>query len=249
MRTINNLTRILLILSVFACSETNKKSHDQNIEQKINSKYNVSLEPYYSDNGFIEFIILEGHRISEIPYEITKLDSLNHLRIDRLNISQLPEWISSLKALKYLYLIYVPLNEYPTFLDKNKKIEELCIAGSEINKLPDIINFPELKVLRLEESPFIALPLIKRNENQEALSLFIKKTDITEIPSEYNTYSIKKIYIDDNRKLDHMDNLFGTYDSLKEVNIGYRGHTKFPMESFKKCYNLEVLSLTDQGLW
>ncbi|WP_157491371.1 hypothetical protein, partial [Flammeovirga sp. SJP92] len=248
MHIISKLLSVILIL-MMSCTHKNKDTHDKKIEKSINDKYNIELKPSYNENGFIEFIMLDGYKINEIPFEITDLDSLNHLRIDGVKLSLLPEWVTEIDQLRYLYLIDVPLVEFPSNLQKANIIENFCLSGSNITELPSEFNFPKLKILRLTNSPFINLPLINRNSDQEALTLYLKKTNITEIPKEYSKYQIRRFSIEDNRKLDHMDNLFGTYDSLKEVNIGYRGHTKFPMESFKKCYNLEVLSLTDQGLW
>ncbi|NME66760.1 leucine-rich repeat domain-containing protein [Flammeovirga aprica] len=242
---INIIRKVISIFFVilFGCSSN---INDQKLVEEINNKYNTKLAYKSNEQGNVYSITLSSH-FDTIPNEIQGFNNLEYLFMNWLNNKTVPQWIKNFDRLKKITFINVPLQSFPIQVLELDSLEHIGFKGNNIEYLPDSICLENFSSLFLSNMKVRNLPLLKNN--QKPKFLFISKTDISEIPTEYSTYEISKISIEDNRKLDHMDNLFGTYDSLKEVNIGYRGHTKFPMESFKKCYNLEVLSLSDQGLF
>ncbi|NME66757.1 leucine-rich repeat domain-containing protein [Flammeovirga aprica] len=241
-------TKLLFIFMVLfiSCESTTYK--DQETFRLINKKYNAKLNTSYHKGDTITGLRIYGRYFSELPKEIMDFEYLKALRIDGVNIKKLPDWIKELKQLKTVTIVDVPFNSFPEELLELDSMEHFSFNGNELKELPSELHFENLKSIYLSELKIQKLPLLYFN-SKEGMSVILRKTDINEIPNEYRKYRIREFIIEDNRQLDHVDNLFGTYDSLKEVKIEYRGHTKFPMESFKKCYNLEVLSLTDQGLW
>ncbi|KXX69264.1 leucine-rich repeat domain-containing protein [Flammeovirga sp. SJP92] len=243
--TINTIRKIISIFFVilFGCSSN---INDLKLVEEINNKYNTKLAYKSNEQGNVYSITLSSH-FDTIPNEIQGFNNLEYLFMNWLNNKTVPQWIKNFNRLKKITFINVPLQSFPFQVLELDSLEHIGFKGSNIKYLPDSIFLENFSSLFLSNMKVRNLPSLTKN--QKLKFLFISKTDISEIPLEYSTYEISNIFIEDNRKLDHMDNLFGTYDSLKKVDIGYRGHTEFPMESFKKCYNLEVLSLTDQGLW
>ncbi|NME66758.1 leucine-rich repeat domain-containing protein [Flammeovirga aprica] len=221
--------------------------NDQKLISLINKKYNADLHVSDDEGDTILGLSIYGSDFSVIPEEIKEFRNLKDLRIDDVNIKKLPDWIKELKQLKTVTIVDVPFTSFPEELLELDSMEHFSFNGNEVKELPAELYFENLKSIYLSELKIQKLPLLHFN-TKEGVSVILRKTDITEIPKEYSKYHIKDFTIDDNRQLDHVDNLFGTFDSLKEVDLGYRGHTEFPMESFKRCYNLEVLYLSNQSL-
>ncbi|NME66755.1 leucine-rich repeat domain-containing protein [Flammeovirga aprica] len=236
---------------IFISCETSINK-DQQTLKRINKKYNAELNISSHSGDTITGLRIYGHSFSVIPEEIKEFRYLEDLRIDGVEITKLPDWIKELKRLKAITIVDVPFNSFPEELLEIDSMEHFSFnnhftLNNAVKELPKELHYKNLKSIHLSRLKIQKLPLLHFN-TKEGVSFTLRKTDITEIPDEYRKYHIREFTIDDNRKLDHVDNLFGTYDSLKEVKFQYRGHTEFPMESFKKCYNLEVLYLVDQGL-
>ena len=117
-----------------------------NYEEGYKYKYGLAFK---ADN-FINIEILDAYelKLSKIPKEIYKLESLKILRTQQNNISIVSKELLKLPRLEALCLCDNNLVEIPRFLTKLDNLTELGICNNKtLKQLPD--NFKDLKLTSL----------------------------------------------------------------------------------------------------
>jgi internalin A len=88
----------------------------------------------------LEELYLDNTQISELPGEISRLDSLKVFSIGDSKINQLPKEISKLKNLRELFLENTQISELPRELLELKKLTVLVVENTKLNIPPEIAD-------------------------------------------------------------------------------------------------------------
>jgi len=122
--------------------------------------------------------------IKEIPQEIGKCLSLEHLTLSGNNITKIPDEIRNLKSLISLNLYGNFITKIPSDIGYLLKLKELDLSGNFLKiVVPDIGYLVNLKILNLSSNNLTQVP--KEMWYLEKLyNLDISNNKLTEIPSE-----------------------------------------------------------------
>ncbi|MFX1487680.1 MAG: GTP-binding protein [Promethearchaeota archaeon] len=215
------------------------------IQQKIPVVTKLSSEPFgvIIDGDQVKGLGLFRCGLKTIPDILTKLSSLEELRIYDNLISSIPEFVFTIKNLKILGLTKNNLENLPSSIGKLESLEYLSVRGNRLSNLPDSLNrLKKLDYLNLNGNHFILLPEVVC-QLKSLKQLDLAENRLEELPDCFGDLITLEELDCSNNKLEQLPESFGNLRFLINLNLYFNKIKKLP-ESFHKLNSLEILNLS-----
>ena len=176
MKTTIKYSAILILISIYGCTNSKKSEEIKQISKEINQKItsieisaielksNTIPDSIFKFNNLRELSIqgndcdvigIECYMIREISKEIGNLKKLEELSFPVNGISELPKEMKNLQNLKLLSLIDNPGLHDIEVITELKNLETLYLFGCQLEKLPkEIGKMKNLKAIYLTGNNF-----------------------------------------------------------------------------------------------
>ena len=126
-------------------------------ESKVKFK---NLDNALKSSEYCQVLVLQRKKLTEIPPEVFKLDSLEELILDGNSIASLPPEIGQLTRLRKLSVKHNKLDSLPKEIGNLKNLEELYLEFNYLKFLPDeICNLTGLQYFYIGKNQLEELPL------------------------------------------------------------------------------------------
>ena len=126
-------------------------------ESKVKFK---NLDNALKSSEYCQVLVLQRKKLTEIPPEVFKLDSLEELILDGNSITSLPPEIGKLTRLRKLSVKHNKLESLPKEIGNLKNLEELYLEFNYLKFLPDeICNLTDLQYFYIGKNQLEELPL------------------------------------------------------------------------------------------
>jgi Leucine-rich repeat (LRR) protein len=135
---------------------------------------------------------LYNARLSELPFNVTKLPNLEELDLYYNNLKQLPNAICDMPKLKTLAISNNELWNLPVHIAKIKSLETLY---AHHNRLTDLPTLPNLKLLHIGSNLFRTVPeQVYQLENLEEFDM--SKNQVREVPKQIRKFEkLQRVYL------------------------------------------------------
>ncbi len=221
----------------------------QQLEQNIGRKFEglneidwASVDYVQNNNNQIIRLSLYGCNLKKLPLEITKLQDLTELNLDRNQLTNLPSEIAKLQNLTKLKLSWNKLTNLPPEIGKLQNLTELFLDGNRLTNLPpEIAKLQNLTRIWLHHNQITNLsPEIAKLQNLTKLSLHNNK--LTNLPPEIaKLQNLTKLNLNYNQ-LTNLPLEIVKLQNLTELDLGYNQLTK-SLPEIVKLQNLTELNL------
>lgn len=176
----------------------------------------------------IEEINLGANKLTNLPIEISRLDTLKTLWLEDNEFDTFPTCVCQLKELKVLRMSGNCIKFVPSLISSLQNLETLALDRNEITEFPDgILKLPDLQYLWLRQNQINELPS-DLDLLGSLTTLSVASNTLTSLPySLAGMNNLQYLYANGNAISQLPENLC-LLGSIKEINLANNSLTALP---------------------
>ena len=197
---------------------------------------------YHYKKGKITRLALSGYKLKQVPREIRKLSSLEHLEMNFNLLETLPDWIGEFECLRELKVFGNQLKALPETFGGLNSLEIFNAFDNNLKQLPDSISdLKSLRVLKLYNNKLTSLPeTIGNLVNLRELNL--SENCLLKLPNSVGRLENLEVFSVDENNLLTLPNSIIELKNLKILGVGGNNIEELPYsdESFQNVRTLDI---------
>ena len=209
-------------------------------ENRLNSLGNLKILNLY-DNSLtnvqgigllsrtpVEEINLGSNKLSSLPVEFSRIDTLKILWLEDNEFDQFPTCVCQLKELKELRMSGNCIKFVPSLISAVQNLETLSLDRNELTEFPEgILKLPELQHLWLRQNQIKELP--SDLDSMDALiTLSVSSNLLTKLPDSLAGMTRLEFLYANGNSITMVPDSLCLLGSIKEVNLSNNKLTALP---------------------